>query len=129
MSGPPPSGSLVEQVADEFTTVVRLWIRVAGPYRGRPLPPVRWLSANDQPDVGRIRRDIDRRIIEAGLADGGRRVISRLVQVRPQEYRTVLGSLETTELRDFQVLLRRLIAVIAAAEVPVRPAWNGGGRA
>jgi DNA-binding MarR family transcriptional regulator len=61
--------------------------------------------------VERVRRQLDRRVIEAGLTAVGRELIDRLVTADFEAREEILSGLSTAELTDLRRLVRRLIGV------------------
>lgn len=61
--------------------------------------------------VERVRREIDRRVIEADLSAGGRDLVDRLVTAGRETQGEILGALTAAELADLRRLVRRLIEV------------------
>lgn len=59
----------------------------------------------------RVRREIDRRVIEADLSAGGRDLVDRLVTAGRETQGEILGALTAAELADLRRLVRRLIEV------------------
>jgi DNA-binding MarR family transcriptional regulator len=63
--------------------------------------------------VERIRLDVDRRIIETGLTEGGQALVDRLLAAGAEGFETVLQALDESDLRELHRLIARLVEAVA----------------